>query len=70
MDNNTIYVGIDISKEKHDICIKNGNGNVIKQIRIRNTKKELETLYTTVETLKDKAGNVFFGTMMCSGIPV
>ncbi len=61
MDSNTIYVGIDVSKEKYDICIKNRDGNILKRFQMRNTKRDLDKLYTTVDTLKDNTRNVFFG---------
>ena len=60
MDSNTIYVGIDVSKEKYDICIKNSDGNILKRFQMRNTKRDLDKLYTTVDTFKDNAGNIFF----------
>jgi transposase len=65
-----LYIGIDVSKEKHDICIKSNEGNVLKRFQIKNTNKGLNKLYTTVEKLKSNAGentDVFFG-MEATGI--
>ena len=36
-----LYIGIDVSKDKHDICIKSNDGNVLKRFQIKNTKKDL-----------------------------
>jgi transposase len=64
-----MYIGIDVSKDKHDICIKNTTGNVLKQFQIRNNKRDLDKLYTTVNKLKSDSGDdiVFFG-MEATGI--
>ena len=69
MNENIMYIGIDVSKDKHDICIKNNNGNVLKQFQIRNNQKDLDKLYTTVNKLKSDSGDdiVFFG-MEATGI--
>ncbi|MBW6471307.1 MAG: IS110 family transposase [Methanosarcinaceae archaeon] len=69
MNENTLYIGIDVSKDKHDICIKNNNGNVVKQFQIRNNKRDLDKLYTTVNKLKSDSGDdiLFFG-MEATGI--
>ena len=71
MDHNIkILIGIDVSKNKHDICIKNNNGNVLKQFTIKNTKEGLNKLYTTVNKLKANIGenaDAFFG-MEATGI--
>ena len=59
-----LYIGIDVSKDKHDICIKSNDGNVLKRFQIKNTNKDLNKLYTTVDKLKSNAGentNVLFG---------
>ena len=68
--NINIYVGIDVSKDKHDICIKNNDGNVLKHFQIRNTKRDLDKLYTIVNKIKSDNGDdtdVFFG-MEATGI--
>jgi len=71
MDQNIkILIGIDVSKNKHDICIKNNNGNVLKQFKIKNTKEGLNKLYTTVDKLKANTGenaDAFYG-MEATGI--
>jgi len=65
MNNNILlYIGIDVSKDKHDICIKSNDGDVLKRFQIKNTNKDLNKLYTTVDKLKSNAGentDVFFG---------
>ena len=53
--NNTkiFYVGIDVSKDKSDICIKDENGDdLIQKFKITNKKADLEMLYETVESIK------------------
>jgi transposase len=72
MDNTTMfYVGIDVSKDKSDICIKDEKGNdLIHRFEITNKKADLEMLYETVESIKRKIpGNsdVVFG-MEATGI--
>ena len=68
--NINIYIGIDVSKDKHDICIKDNNGNVLNHFQIRNTKRDLDKLYATVNKFKSDSGDdtdVFFG-MQSTGI--
>src|SRR3990170_3729352 len=72
MDNTTmVYVGIDVSKDKSDICIKDQNGNdLIQRFKIANSKADLERLYETIERIRSKTpGNsdVVFG-MEATGI--
>ncbi|KAF5425884.1 Transposase [Candidatus Methanomarinus sp.] len=71
MDHNIkILIGIDVSKDKQDICIKNNNGNILKRLKIKNTKEDLDKLYTIVDKLKANAGenaDAFFG-MEATGI--
>ncbi|TAN44571.1 MAG: IS110 family transposase [Candidatus Methanoperedens sp.] len=66
-----LYVGIDISKDKSDICIKDVKGNdLIQRFKITNNKADLGHLYETIERIKSKtAGNsdVVFG-MEATGI--
>src|SRR3989304_2863989 len=66
-----LYVGIDISKDKSDICIKDVKGNdLIQRFKITNNKADLGHLYETIEKIKSKtAGNsdVVFG-MEATGI--
>jgi transposase len=65
-----LYIGIDVSKDKHDICIKSNDGNVLKRFQIKNTNKDLNKLYTTVDKLKSNARentNVLFG-MEATGV--
>lgn len=65
------YVGIDVSKDKSDICIKDQNGNdLIQRFKIKNSKADLGHLYETIERIKSKIpGNsdVVFG-MEATGI--
>lgn len=65
------YVGIDVSKDKSDICIKDQNGNdLIQRFKIKNSKADLGYLYETIERIKSKIpGNsdVVFG-MEATGI--
>ncbi len=60
-----LYVGIDVSKDKNDICIKDQAGNdLIKRFRISNTKADLDRLYETIERIKSKnpeSSDVVFG---------
>ncbi len=72
MNNTTmLYVGIDISKDKSDICIKDVKGNdLIQRFKITNNKADLGHLYKTIEKIKSRtAGNsdVVFG-MEATGI--
>ena len=66
-----LYVGIDISKDKSDICIKDVKGNdLIQRFKITNNKADLGHLYKTIERIKSRtAGNsdVVFG-MEATGI--
>ena len=65
------YVGIDVSKGKSDICIKDENGNdLIQRFKITNNKADLDRLYETIERIRSKTpGNsdVVFG-MEATGI--
>jgi transposase len=57
MKNNTevLYIGIDVSKDKCDVCIKNQGGNdLVKRFQITNTKADLNKLYETIEKIKSK----------------
>lgn len=66
-----LYVGIDVSKDKSDICIKDQLGNdLIQRLKIENTKADLGKLYETIERIKSRTqGNsdVVFG-MEATGI--
>lgn len=66
-----LYVGIDVSKDKSDICIKDKLGNdLIKRLIIANKKADLGYLYETIERIRSKTpGNsdVVFG-MEATGI--
>lgn len=67
MKNKTIalYIGIDVSKDKCDVCIKNQGGNdLVKRFQISNTKADLNKLYETIEKIKSKTPeetDVIFG---------
>ncbi len=51
----TLYIGIDVSKDKCDICIKNNAGNdLIQRLKISNTKADLSKLYETIQRIKSK----------------
>ena len=55
MKNTILYVGIDVSKDKNDICIKDQTGNdLVKRFRISNTKADLDKLYETIERITSK----------------
>jgi transposase len=66
-----LYVGIDVSKDKSDICIKDHFGNdLIQRFKIANNKADLVMLYETIESIKRRTpGNsdVVFG-MEATGI--
>jgi transposase len=66
-----LYVGIDVSKDKSDICIKDQSGNdLIQRFKIANTKADLGKLYETIERIKSKTqghSDVVFG-MEATGI--
>ncbi|MCJ7615316.1 MAG: IS110 family transposase [Desulfobacterales bacterium] len=66
-----LYVGIDVSKDKSDICIKDKLGNdLIKRLIITNKKADLGHLYETIERIRSKIpGNsdVVFG-MEATGV--
>ncbi len=66
-----LYVGIDISKDKSDICIKDVKGNdLIQRFKITNNKADLGHLYETIQRIRSKTpGNsdVVFG-MEATGI--
>ena len=65
------YVGIDVSKDKSDICIKDQNGNdLIQRFKITNSKADLGHLYETIKRIKSKTpgkSDVVFG-MEATGI--
>jgi transposase len=65
------YVGIDVSKDKSDICIKDEKGNdLIHRFKITNTKADLGHLYETIERIRSKTpgkSDVVFG-MEATGI--
>ena len=66
-----LYVGIDVSKDKSDICIKDQLGNdLIQRFKIANNKADLEKLYETIESIKFRTqgkSDVVFG-MEATGI--
>jgi transposase len=66
-----LYVGIDVSKDKSDICIKDQLGNdLIQRFKIANNRADLGKLYETIERIRSKTpGNndVVFG-MEATGI--
>jgi len=66
-----LYVGIDVSKDKSDICIKDQNGNdLIQQFKFTNSKADLDHLYETIERMRSKIpgkSDVVFG-MEATGI--
>jgi transposase len=66
-----LYIGIDVSKDKCDVCIKNQAGNdLVKRFQVSNTKADLNKLYETIEKIKSKNpenSDVVFG-MEATGI--
>lgn len=65
-----MYVGIDVSKNKHDICVKDEKGKVLlSHLRIRNTRSDLKRLYEKLDRLKRSCNGckVVFG-MESTGI--
>jgi transposase len=66
-----LYVGIDVSKDKSDICIKDQLGSdLIQRFEIANNKADLGHLYETIERIKSKTpgkSDVVFG-MEATGI--
>jgi len=66
-----LYVGIDVSKDSSELCIKDEKGNeLIQRFKLTNRKAELGNLYETIERIRSKtAGNsdVVFG-MEATGI--
>jgi len=65
-----LYVGIDTSKDKHDICVKDERGRVLLgHLRIQNTRSDVKRLYTKLDGLKEVYGGctVLFG-MEATGI--
>lgn len=49
-----IFVGIDVSKAKHDCCIIDSNGSALTDsLRIYNSKEGFETLYSAILSLLD-----------------
>jgi transposase len=60
-----LYVGIDVSKDRCDICIKNQMGNdLIQRFKISNTRADLSKLYETIERIRSKIpenSDVVFG---------
>ncbi len=66
-----LYIGIDVSKDKYDVCIKNQAGNdLVRRFQVSNTKADLNKLYETIERIKSKNpenSDVVFG-MEATGI--
>jgi transposase len=66
-----LYVGIDVSKDKSDICIKGQLGNdLIQRFKIANNKADLGKLYETIECIRSRTpgkSDVVFG-MEATGI--
>ena len=57
-----IYVGIDISKEKHDCFITNSDGEVLfKSFTISNSKEGFETLFQRIESVAENLNKVKVG---------
>lgn len=57
-----IYVGIDISKEKHDCFITNSDGEVLfKSFTISNSKEGFETLFQRIESVAENLNRVKVG---------
>jgi len=46
--NNLLHIGIDVSKDKHDICIKSNDGNVLKRFQIKkHQQRSQQTLHNS-----------------------
>ncbi|MCK5590619.1 MAG: IS110 family transposase [Candidatus Pacebacteria bacterium] len=70
IQNTKLLIGIDISKDKNDVCIKTNVGNASNYLRISNTKADLNKLYGKINEIKSQYhGNcdVIFG-MEATGI--
>jgi transposase len=71
MNTTMFYVGIDVSKDKSDVCIKDENGDdLIQRFKITHNKADLGKLYETIESIKSKTPgkcDVVFG-MEATGI--
>ncbi|HWR26506.1 MAG TPA: transposase [candidate division Zixibacteria bacterium] len=59
------YVGIDVSKDKSDICVKDENGNdLVQRFKIANSKADLDRLYETIDRIRSKTlenSDIIFG---------
>ena len=65
-----LYVGIDTSKDKHDVCVKDETGKVLLgHLRIQNTQTDLKRLYERLDKLKKSSNGcmIIFG-MEATGI--
>ena len=57
-----IYVGIDVSKDKHDCFITNSNGEVLfKSFAIPNNREGFETLFQRIQSVSDDLTEVKVG---------
>ena len=57
-----IYVGIDVSKEKHDCFITNSDGEVLfKSFTISNNKEGFETLFQRIESVAENLNKIKVG---------
>ena len=57
-----IYVGIDISKDKHDCCILDANGKMISKVfTISNNKEGFDTLYQKISATSNDFSQIKIG---------
>ena len=49
-----VYIGIDVSKNKHNCFITNSNGEILyKPFTIPNSREGFETLFQRIESVSD-----------------
>ena len=58
---NTLYIGIDWSKAKHDVCILNSEGAILKEFTIAQTSQGHDRLAREIESLKLKRSTAWSG---------
>lgn len=57
-----MYIGIDVAKDKHDVCILSREGKVLKEsFTISNSKQGFNSLLTTIYSLREENEEVIIG---------